>query len=178
MNPIRIELSGRPQRECDIGDDLASQAHAFPIGKGMFAPSSIDEQEIVATNLSSVFLCSKQALRLMKPQKRGRIINIGSISAKMPRPNAIGYTATKFAVEGMTRSLALDGREFGITASVVHPGATVSELAPNMAERPAAQMAQAEEVAAVIVLMASMPDTTNMLDTTILPIAQPFLGRG
>lgn len=46
MNPIRIELSGRPQRECDIGDDLASQAHAFPIGKGMFAPSSIDEQEI------------------------------------------------------------------------------------------------------------------------------------
>jgi NAD(P)-dependent dehydrogenase (short-subunit alcohol dehydrogenase family) len=135
-------------------------------------------QEIVATNLSSVFLCSKQALRLMKPQKRGRIINIGSISAKMPRPNAIGYTATKFAVEGMTRSLALDGREFGITASVVHPGATVSELAPGMAERPAEQMAQAEEVAAVIVLMASMPDTTNMLDTTILPIAQPFLGRG
>lgn len=135
-------------------------------------------QEIVATNLSSVFLCSKQALRLMKPRKRGRIINIGSISAKMPRPNAIGYTATKFAVEGLTRSLALDGREFGITASIVHPGATVSELAPNMADRPAEQMAQPEEVAAVVVLMASMPDTTNMLDTTILPIGQPFLGRG
>lgn len=135
-------------------------------------------QRILATNLSSVFLCSKQALRLMKPQKRGRIITIGSISAKMPRPNSIAYATTKSALVGLTHSLAFDGRPFGITASVVHPGAFATELAPNMAASPANEMGQPEEVAAVVVLMASMPDTTNMLDTTILPIAQPFLGRG
>jgi NAD(P)-dependent dehydrogenase (short-subunit alcohol dehydrogenase family) len=78
----------------------------------------------------------------------------------------------------MTRSLALDGRPFGITASVVHPGATITELVPNMAARPAKDSMQASEVAAVVALMAALPDETNLLEATILPIAQPFLGRG
>ena len=135
-------------------------------------------QAIVDTNLTSVFLCSKQAMRMMKPQKRGRIINIGSISSQMPRANAIGYTATKFALEGVTRSMALDCREFGVTVSIVHPGATVSELSANMAERPATQVMQAADVAAVVTLMACLPDETNLIDATIFPIGQPFLGRG
>ena len=135
-------------------------------------------REMVDTNLTSAFLCSREAMRVMKLQKRGRIVNVGSISAKMPRENSIAYTSTKFALEGMTRSLALDGRPFGITASVVHPGATVTELVPNMAGRPAKDSMQASEVAAVVALMAALPDETNLLEATILPIAQPFLGRG
>ncbi|MFN3889453.1 MAG: SDR family oxidoreductase [Beijerinckiaceae bacterium] len=135
-------------------------------------------REMVDTNLTSAFLCSREAMRVMKLQKRGRIINVASISAKMPRENSIAYTATKFALEGMTRSLALDGRPFGITASVVHPGSTVTELVPNMSGRPAAESMQASEVASVVALMAALPDETNLLEATILPIAQPFLGRG
>ncbi|MDP2355310.1 MAG: SDR family oxidoreductase [Beijerinckiaceae bacterium] len=135
-------------------------------------------REMVDANLTSAFLCAREALRVMKPQKRGRIINVASISAKMPRKNSIAYTSTKFALEGMTRSLALDGRPFGITASVIHPGATITELVPNMAGRPAAESMQASEVAAVVALIAALPDETNLLEATILPIGQPFLGRG
>jgi NAD(P)-dependent dehydrogenase (short-subunit alcohol dehydrogenase family) len=135
-------------------------------------------REMVDTNLTSAFLCAREAMRVMKLQSRGRIINVGSISAQMPRENSIAYTSTKFALDGMTRSLALDGRPFGITASVVHPGATITELVPNMAARPAKDSMQASEVAAVVALMAALPDETNLLEATILPIAQPFLGRG
>jgi NAD(P)-dependent dehydrogenase (short-subunit alcohol dehydrogenase family) len=134
--------------------------------------------KIIDTNLNSVFLCSKQALRMMKPQKRGRIINIGSISSQMPRPKAIGYAATKSALEGITRSMALDYREFGITVSIVRPGSTVSELSANMAERPATQVMQAAEIASIVTLMACLPDETNFIEATAFPIGQPFLGRG
>jgi len=135
-------------------------------------------REMVDVNLTSAFLCAREAMRVMNLQKRGRIINVASISAKMPRENSIAYTTTKFGLEGMTRSLALDGRPFGVTASVVHPGSTVTELVPNMAARPAAESMQASEVAAVIALMAALPDETNLFEATILPIAQPFMGRG
>ncbi len=135
-------------------------------------------REIVDTNLVATFLCAREALRMMKPQKRGRIINIGSISAYSPRPNSIGYTSTKFAVDGMTRSLALDGRAHGITVSVLNPGSTVTELVPGMADRPLAESMPANHVAQIAVLMASLPDETCMLEALVLPIAQPFLGRG
>lgn len=135
-------------------------------------------QAIVDANLTSMFLCCREAMRVMIPQKRGRIINIASISAKMPRPHSIGYTATKFGLEGMTRSLALDGREHGITVSMIHPGSTATELVPNMHERPAWDTMQASEVASIAVLMACLPDETNLLEATILPIGQKFLGRG
>lgn len=135
-------------------------------------------REMLDVNLTSAFLCGREALRMMKAQRRGRIVNVGSISAKMPRENSIAYTTTKFGLEGMTRSLALDGRAFGVTASVVHPGSTITELVPGMADRPAKDSMQADEVAAVIALMARLPDETNLFEATILPIAQPFFGRG
>lgn len=132
---------------------------------------------IVATNLSSVFLCAREALRRMKPLRRGRIITIGSISAEMPRPNAIGYAATKGAIHSMNHSLALDAREFGITASVLHPGSTVSELSKNMAARPRNTTMATEDVARAALLMASLPNETNIFELTMLPVSQPFLGR-
>lgn len=136
-----------------------------------------DWNMILATNLSSVFLCSREALRRMKPHRRGRIITIGSISAKMPRPNGIGYAATKGAIQSMTHALALEAREFGITASVLHPGATVSELADGLAGRPKNTTMATEDVARAALLMAALPNETNVLELTMLPVNQPYLGR-
>jgi len=135
-------------------------------------------REVVDANLTSAFLCSREALLRMKRQRRGRIVLIGSISAKSPRPNAIAYTATKYALEGMTRSLALDGREHGVAVSILHPGSTATELVADMGGRPKTQTMAALDVARAIVLMASLPDETNMLEAIMLPLGQPFLGRG
>ena len=135
-------------------------------------------RDIIDTNLTSTFLCCRAAMRRMIAQKRGRIINIGSISAKSPRPNAIGYTSSKFAMEGMTRSLALDGREHGVTVSILHPGSTITELVPGMEGRPPEDAMKAADIAEIATLMAALPDQTNLLEALAFPIAQPFLGRG
>jgi NAD(P)-dependent dehydrogenase (short-subunit alcohol dehydrogenase family) len=135
-------------------------------------------REVLEINLTSVFLCSRAAMRLMRERKRGRIINIGSISAKTPRANTAAYTASKFALDGFTHSLALDGREHGITASILHPGSTVSSLVPGVTDQKRENTMMPEDVARVALLMASLPDDVNLLDSTILPIGMPFLGRG
>lgn len=137
-----------------------------------------DWNDIIETNLTSVFLCSREAFRRFKPLKRGRIINIGSISAKMPRPDNIGYPATKAAVEAMTHSLAMDGREFGITASCLHIGATVSELSPNMDLRNRDVTMATEDVTRTVLHIAAMPDETNIFNVLMIPIRQPYLARG
>ena len=85
-------------------------------------------QSDIDVNLTGAFLCGREALRVMRPRGAGRIINIGSLSAQMPRPDTISYVASKFGLEGITRSLALDGRPHGITASIIHPGSTITEL--------------------------------------------------
>jgi len=134
--------------------------------------------EILRINLTSVFLCSRAALRVMIPQRRGRIINIGSISAKVPRPHTAGYTASKFALEGLTRSLALDGREHGIAVSMLHPGSTQSMLVPGVTDKPRPNSMNATDVARVALIMATLPDDVNLFETTMLPVGMPFLGRG
>jgi len=135
-------------------------------------------QDVVDTNLTSTFLCCRAAMRRMCAQKRGRIVNIGSISAKSPRPNAIAYTSTKFALEGMTRSLALDGREHGVTVSILHPGSTVTELVPGMDKHGPRESMRPADIAAIATLMAALPDETNLMEALAFPIGQPFLGRG
>jgi NAD(P)-dependent dehydrogenase (short-subunit alcohol dehydrogenase family) len=135
-------------------------------------------KDVLDINLTSVFLCSREAFGIMKDQKRGRIINVGSISAKSPRPDTIAYTTTKAALVGLTHSLALDGRQHGITASIVHPGVTATEIVPGIGDRPAAECMMPQTVARMITTIASMPDETLVFETVILPIAQPFIGRG
>ena len=78
--------------------------------------------QVIETNLTSAFLCSRAAFRVMKERRRGRILNIGSISARVPRANSPAYAASKWGLDGLTRSLAIDGREFQIAASIFHPG--------------------------------------------------------
>jgi NAD(P)-dependent dehydrogenase (short-subunit alcohol dehydrogenase family) len=136
-------------------------------------------QKVIDVNLTGAFLCARAAFKIMKRQKQGRIINIGSVSAKVPRPNTIAYAASKFGLEGITRALALEGREHGILVSILHPGNTVSSLGrpAQIGANPEGRM-EAEDLAQVAVLMATLPHEVNMLEALVLPRTMPFLGRG
>ena len=136
---------------------------------------------IVSINLNGTFLCTREAIRVMRPQGGGRIINIGSISANVPRENAVGYAATKHAMTGLTKSTALENREFGISCGQLNPGNTESEI---MAETRASLGADANPVipvtatAGAALFMATLPPEANVLEMTVMPITQPYVGRG
>ncbi len=143
---------------------------------------------VVAINLTAVFLICREAVRVMKAQspQGGRIINMGSVSAKTPRVDSIAYTATKHAIQGMTHQLTMDGRSYGVVASVIHPGATLSSFTARRGrtragpgEVPGDYVMAAADVARVAVLMASLPDEVNLYEATILPnTMRSFIGRG
>jgi NAD(P)-dependent dehydrogenase (short-subunit alcohol dehydrogenase family) len=144
--------------------------------------------DVVATNLTGVFLCARAAYRQMKMQspQGGRIINNGSISAHSPRPNTIAYSATKHAVTGITRSIALDGRAFNIACGQIDIGNAATPLTERMNKgvlqadgrlAPEARM-DVEHVANAVVHMAMLPLEANILDMTIMATTMPFVGRG
>lgn len=136
-------------------------------------------QQVLDTNLTSYLLCSREAIRAMKARGAGgRIINIGSISAKKPRENSAAYTTTKFAIDGLTRSIALDYREDLITASVIHPGATRSMIAPGFSDTMEGDCLEPHHIGELVCLICGLPADTTLLDTLILPVRVPFLGRG
>ncbi len=143
--------------------------------------------DVMAVNLTGMFLCAREAIRYMKVQtpQGGRIINMGSISAKTPRPDSLPYTATKFAIQGMTHQLTQDGRKHGIVSSVIHPGSTFSgfsagrRTAPGPGPTPQDYSMDPADVARVAVLMASLPDEVNLYEATILPNQmRSFISRG
>jgi NAD(P)-dependent dehydrogenase (short-subunit alcohol dehydrogenase family) len=139
-------------------------------------------------NITAPFLCSRGAIRIMKAQspQGGRIINIGSVSAKTPRPDSLPYTVSKFGLQGMTHQLTMDGRKHNIVASIIHPGATLSSFtarrgrtAAGPGERPDDYVMAAVDVARVAVLMAALPGEVNLYEATILPNhMRSFIGRG
>jgi NAD(P)-dependent dehydrogenase (short-subunit alcohol dehydrogenase family) len=144
--------------------------------------------DVVATNLTGVFLCAQAAYRLMKAQspQGGRIINNGSISAHSPRPHTIAYSATKHAVTGITKSIALDGRAFNIACGQIDIGNAATSLTERMNRgvlqadgrmAPEARM-DVTHVANAVVHMASLPLEANVLNMTIMASAMPFVGRG
>lgn len=145
-------------------------------------------KEVLDINITAAFLCSRAAIRIMKNQKPqgGRIINMGSISAKTPRPDSIPYTTTKFAMQGMTHQLTMDGRKYGVSASIIHPGATLSSFTARRGrteagagEKPEDFVMAAEEVAKVALVMATLPPEVNLYEATILPNnMRSFIGRG
>lgn len=135
-------------------------------------------QQVITTNLTSAFLCSRAAFRVMKGQGRGRIINIGSISARVPRLNSPAYAASKWGLDGLTRSLAIDGREFNIAASIFHPGIVATEIAPGAVKLPEDLSADPMDIAEVIVHMANIPDHLNFYEGMVVQNKIPFLGRG
>jgi len=141
--------------------------------------------KVIATNLRGPFLCTRSAMQIMKSQKSGRILNIGSISAQRPRLNSAPYATSKFGIWGLTIVTALEGREYGISASCLHPGnvriETSSEEAgavsgiPGYSSEP---MMGVEEIAEVVTLMATLPPHMNMVEAIVLPVKQLYLGRG
>ena len=145
-------------------------------------------KRVVDVNLNGVFLCAKAAMRMMKTQspKGGRIINNGSISATTPRPLSAPYTATKHALTGLTKSIALDGRADNIACSQIDIGNAETELTSKMA----AGIVQADgsvkvepridlkHVADAVLYMAGLPPEANVLFMTLKATAMPFEGRG
>jgi NAD(P)-dependent dehydrogenase (short-subunit alcohol dehydrogenase family) len=133
---------------------------------------------VIETNLTSAFLCSRAAFRIMKGKGRGRIVSIGSISARVPRQNSPAYAASKWGLDGLTRSLAIDGREFNIAASIFHPGIVATEIAPGAVKLPEDLTADPKDIADVIIHMCDIPDHLNFYEGLVVQNKIPFLGRG
>ena len=143
---------------------------------------------VVDVNLNGMFLCAQGAFRLMKDQdpRGGRIINNGSISAHAPRPDSAPYTATKHAVTGLTKAIALDGRKYGIACGQIDIGNALTEFSSGMtrgvkqangivATEP---MMDVQQVAQAVLHMAALPLEANVLFMTLMATRMPFVGRG
>ena len=145
-------------------------------------------RNVVDVNLTGVFLCTREAFRLMKSQRPmgGRIVNNGSISAHVPRPNSAPYTSTKHAITGLTRSTSLDGRKYDIACGQIDIGNAATEMTARMAEGvPQANgeiavepVMDAENVARALLCMASLPLDANVQTLTVMATKMPFVGRG
>jgi NAD(P)-dependent dehydrogenase (short-subunit alcohol dehydrogenase family) len=145
-------------------------------------------RRVVDTNLTGSFLCAQRAIAMMKRQdpQGGRIINNGSISAHVPRPHSAPYTATKHAITGLTKSIALDGRPFGITCGQIDIGNAESPMTARMADgvpqpdgsrKPEPRM-DVDDAARAVRYMASLPPGSNVLFLTVMAAGMPFVGRG
>ena len=204
-----IEAMGRRSfaHSCDVGDPDAVAALFAAVEKefgrldllfnnaGVNAPgvpmedlSYAQWKMVVDANLTGAFLCAQGAIRLMKRQtpRGGRIINNGSISAHAPRPNSAPYTATKHAITGLTKSIALDCRQFDIACGQIDIGNALTEMAfrmttgvPQADGRIAIEPTiDPREVGEAVLHMASLPLSTNILSMTIMATKMPFVGRG
>ena len=143
---------------------------------------------VVDANLTGAFLCTQEAIRIMKAQdpRGGRIINNGSISAHTPRPLSVAYTATKHALTGLTKSLSLDGRPYGIAVGQIDIGNAATDMTSRMqtgalqangevAPEPVMDVA---DVARTVRHMAELPLEANVQFATVLATAMPYVGRG
>jgi NAD(P)-dependent dehydrogenase (short-subunit alcohol dehydrogenase family) len=147
-----------------------------------------DWANVLAINVTGTFLCTQAAFNIMKNQtpRGGRIINNGSISAHVPRPNSIAYTASKHAVTGMTKSTALDGRKYDIACGQIDIGNAVTEMAAAMGTgTPQANGTVAAEptmdvknVADAVLYMAGLPPEANVQFMTVMATKMPYIGRG
>jgi NAD(P)-dependent dehydrogenase (short-subunit alcohol dehydrogenase family) len=145
-------------------------------------------RKVIDVNLTGAFLCTQWAFRLMKEQtpRGGRIINNGSISAHVPRPNSAPYTASKHGITGLTRSTALDGRKYDIACGQIDIGNAATEMTARMKNGvPQAHGVMAVEptmdvdnVTRAILYMASLPLDANVLFLTVMATKMPFVGRG
>src|SRR5271169_3978833 len=144
--------------------------------------------KVVGVNLTGVFLCAQEAIKLMKAQqpRGGRIINNGSISAHVPRPNSAPYTATKHAITGLTKCIALDGRNHDIACGQIDIGNAATEMTERMAagipqadgSKKAEARMNVQNVADAVLYMANLPLDANVLFMTVMATAMPFVGRG
>jgi NAD(P)-dependent dehydrogenase (short-subunit alcohol dehydrogenase family) len=145
-------------------------------------------KRVVDINLTGAFLCTQAAFRLMKDQdpRGGRIVNNGSISAHVPRPRSVAYTATKHAITGLTRSTSLDGRAYGIACGQIDIGNAGTEMTKAMSKGvmqadgaiAAEPTMDVSAVADAVLYMASLPLEANVQFMTVMATDMPFIGRG
>ncbi|MGC1463584.1 MAG: SDR family oxidoreductase [Terracidiphilus sp.] len=143
---------------------------------------------VLGANLTGAFLCAQQAIRIMKAQhpRGGRIINNGSLSAYVPRPNSAPYTATKHAITGLTRCISLDGRAFDIACSQIDIGNAATEMSARLAVgavQPNGDVISeprfdVKHVADAVLYIASLPLDTNVQFMNVMATTMPFIGRG
>jgi len=163
-------------------DILVNNAAAFGGGRIDRLSREVWDR-VIGVGLTGAFLCTCEAFGIMVDAGGGRIINIGSISGQRTRMHAAPYTVAKHGIWGLTQSTALDGREFGIAASCLNPGNVLVERRADLRaksgrdEGPEVMMAT-EDIARAALLMATLPPGTNMLEAIVLPVEQPYLGRG
>ena len=150
--------------------------------------SLADWQRAVDVNLTAAFLCAQEAFRMMKRQtpRGGRIVNNGSVAAYAPRPKSVAYSATKHAITGLTRSLALDGREHDIACSQIDVGNAETPMTqpiksgvpqPDGRVVPEPVM-NVDHVGDAVAQIAALPLDSNVLFMTIMATKMPFVGRG
>ncbi len=169
-------------------DLLFNNAGIFPPGQLIDDLPVQSWKESVDINLTGAFLCARAAFRQMRHQspQGGRIINNGSISAHAPRPQSVGYTATKHAITGLTKSLSLDGRPFSIACGQIDIGNAASEMTSGFGAgalqangtRMAEPRMDVADVADAVVYMAGLPLSANVQFMTVMATNMPFIGRG
>jgi len=147
-------------------------------------------EEAIAVNVTGAMLCAAAAVRIMKQQspQGGRIINNGSISAHRPRPLSVAYATTKHAMTGLTRSIALDGRAYGITCGQIDIGNTATDMTSPLAESAGALQPDGTrrleptfpvgDAARAVLLMAQMPPSATIGSLVITATGMPYDGRG
>jgi NAD(P)-dependent dehydrogenase (short-subunit alcohol dehydrogenase family) len=159
-------------------DILVNNAGAFD-GGPLDELSTEAWDRVLAINLRAPFLCTREAMRIMKRQGGGRIINIGSISAQRVRPHSAPYSASKHGLWGLTQVTALEGREHGISCGCLHPGNVLVERRQGATKKEDEEpMMTVEELAEAALLMATLPAHVNMLEAIVLPVGQMYVGRG
>ncbi len=196
-----IRFSGEPHRILAVPADVGSEADVERLfdliqskfgrldivvnNAGAFDGGPVEDLSLDAWNnvilscLTGTFLCTRAAFRMMKPNRKGRILNIGSISAQRPRDNSSAYTAAKFGVQGFTHATALEGRKHGIVVSCLHPGNVLVERRQDSgAKSDDEPMMPVSSIVRAAMAMLSMPDDVNFLEAIVLPNEQLYVGRG
>jgi NAD(P)-dependent dehydrogenase (short-subunit alcohol dehydrogenase family) len=145
-------------------------------------------QSAIATNLTGSFLCAQAAFRIMKSQNPGggRIINNGSLSAHVPRPFAVAYTASKHAITGLTKSISLEGRPYRIACGQIDVGNAATDMTGAMATGVpqadgsvrAEPLMETRHVTDAVVMMAALPLDANVEFLTVMATNMPYIGRG
>jgi NAD(P)-dependent dehydrogenase (short-subunit alcohol dehydrogenase family) len=169
-------------------DVLINNAGVFGPAAAVEDVAHADWSSVVETNLTGAFLCAQAAFRQMIRQRPsgGRIINNGSLSAHVPRPGAVAYTATKHGITGLTKALALEGRRHGIACGQIDIGNAASDMTKHFEAgvlqadgsiRPEPTMS-VEDVADAVLYMVRLPLGANVLSMTVMASQMPFVGRG
>jgi NAD(P)-dependent dehydrogenase (short-subunit alcohol dehydrogenase family) len=169
-------------------DLLINNAGAFGPGGPLEDLAAADWTAVIETNLTGSFLCAQAAFRVMKDQdpQGGRIINNGSLSAHVPRPFAVAYTASKHAVTGLTKSISLEGRPYRIACGQIDIGNAATEMTGQMATGVrqadgsvrAEPLMQTRHVTDAVLTMAAMPLEANVEFLTVMATNMPYIGRG